>query len=415
MNEYDVLVIGGGAAGMMAAVMAAREGARVLLAERNEKLGKKVYITGKGRCNVTNAAEREEFFRNIKRNPRFFHAAWSALTNKDLMALLESLGVPLKVERGDRVFPVSDRASDITKALEGELRRLRATLRFDMRIRALLLDGNAVLGAETETGERLTAGAVILATGGKSYPSTGSTGDGYALAESAGHTVTKRLPSLVPIETVEQWPGEISGLTLKNVKLSAVSQGKTIFSEQGEMLMTHFGISGPLVLSLSSELPEEATGVKLYINLKPALDAKTLDERLLRDIHEQPRAKLLTILCGLAPRSLAETLVTLSGLSPSLCVSEMKSADRRALAALIQAMPLTVKGTRGFEEAVVTRGGVNVKEINPSTMESRMVSGLFFAGELIDIDALTGGFNLQLAFSTGALAGHSAAKKTAQA
>ncbi len=410
MTNADVLVVGGGAAGLMAAIAAARAGARVLLLERNEKLGKKIYITGKGRCNVTNAAEREDFFRNIVRNPRFLYAAFARLDNRALMSRIEEWGTPLKIERGERVFPVSDKASDITRAFERELRRLGVEVRLNARVSSLAVEDGRCAGVRLESGEELRAGAVVLATGGLSYPSTGSTGDGHRFAREAGLAVTECRPSLVPIDTVETWPAALSGLTLKNVRLTAALNGKTVFSEQGEMLLTHFGVSGPLVLSLSAYLPDDPRGASLLIDLKPALDEKTLDERLIREFQAEPRARLSTILCRLAPRSLAAELIRVGSLPGDVCASEIRAAQRREIVRLLKNVPLTVKGLRGFNEAVITRGGVSVKEINPSTMAARRVSGLYLAGELIDIDACTGGFNLQIAFSTGNLAGESAAK-----
>ena len=382
----EIIVIGGGAAGMMAAIGAARAGARVTLLERNEKLGKKIYITGKGRCNVTNAADEDSFMRAIVRNPRFCYAALSCLNNAGIMAFFEERGVPLKVERGERVFPVSDHASDITRALEREMARLGVAVTLNTRAQELMLDERgAAAGVVTERGRMLCADAVIVATGGQSYPSTGSTGDGWAMAEATGHRTKPALPALTSIETVESWPFALSGLSLKNVALSAFNaQNKRFYHEQGELLMTHFGISGPLALTLSSLLPEDPAGTRLELNLKPALDEATLDRRLVRDLE-------------------------LAGISPALPANALTQAQRRAIVRLLQAMPLTVKALRGLNEAIVTRGGVAVADINPSTMESRRVPGLYFAGETIDIDALTGGFNLTLAFSTGALAGQSAA------
>lgn len=404
----DVLVVGGGAAGLSAALFAARAGARVTLLERNEKLGKKIYITGKGRCNVTNTAEREDFMKQIVRNPRFLYAALSHLGSRDLMALLEALGVPLKEERGGRVFPVSDRASDVTRALEREILRLGATVRLNARAHELLLEDGAAAGVRLESGEEVRARAVIVATGGLSYPSTGSTGDGYRLAEAAGLALSPTRATLTPIETIEDWPGALSGLTLKNVRLGALNGKKKLFAEQGELLFTHFGLSGPLALSLSSALPDDCAGQRLTIDLKPALDEQTLDRRLVRDLTEMSRKQLITVMDALAPHNLALTLLNLAGLSPAQPAHSVTQAQRAALVKLIKAVPLTVKGLRGYLEAVVTRGGVDVKGINASTMEAKAMPHLYFAGEVLDVDALTGGFNLQIAFSTGALAGASA-------
>ena len=398
---------------MMAALFAARGGARVALVERNEKLGKKLYITGKGRCNLTNAAEMEEFQRSIFRNPRFMYASFAQLDNRGVMALIESQGVPLKVERGNRVFPQSDKSSDVIAALRRALEKDGVSVRLNARVEALLIEDGRCAGARLEGGETIRADAVILATGGLSYPSTGATGDGHRLARDTGHAVTATLPALVPIETVESWPGTLSGLSLKNVRLSAYAAGakreKRVFSEMGEMLFTHFGISGPLALTLSSVLPEDLSGVRFEIDLKPALDEQTLDARLLRDFKAMSRKQLITVMDGLAPHSLAEQLIKLSGLSPALPVNGVTAQQRAALLKTIKAVPLRPRSLRGFNEAIVTRGGVSVKDINPSTMQSKRVEGMYFAGELIDVDAATGGFNLQIAFSTGALAGKSAA------
>lgn len=411
-----LIVIGGGAAGMMAALFAAREGARVCLLERNEKLGKKVFITGKGRCNVTNTADEEEFMRRIFRNPRFMYTSFATLNNIETMQLFEELGVPLKVERGDRVFPVSDHSSDIIQALRRELEHLGVEIRYYERVEHLMVDDGICVGVQLESGEKLHADAVILATGGKSYSSTGSTGDGYRLAEECGHSIQRPLPSLVPIETRESWPATLMGLTLKNVRLSAwQSNGrkeKKLYSEMGEMLLTHFGISGPLVLTLSGLLPEDLSTVRLSIDLKPALDEATLDARLVRDFRELSRKQIVTAMDGLVPHNLGLQLLVLAGIPASTPIHSVTAEQRKSLVQILKNVPLTPKKLRGFEEAIVTRGGISVKDINPSTMESKRVSGLYFAGEVIDVDATTGGFNLQIAFSTGALAGKSAANRS---
>ena len=417
MGHRHVIVIGGGAAGMMAALFSARAGARTTLIERNEKLGKKVYITGKGRCNVTNAVGMDQFMRSVLRNPRFLYASFANLDNRGLMELLESLGVPLKVERGERVFPVSDKSSDVIQALRRALERCGVNIRLNARVARLNIAGGACVGVTLEDGDILSADAVIVATGGLSYPSTGSTGDGYGFAGAAGHGVKEPLPALVPLETVESWPANLMGLSLRNVRLSAWSKGgkkeKRIFSEMGEMLFTHFGVSGPLVLTLSSLLPEDLTGVRLSIDLKPALDEQTLDARLLRDFREMSRKQLISVMDGLAPHSLAEQLLRLTGLSPATPVNAVTAQQRRAILGILKDLPLTPKRLRGFEEAIITRGGVDVRGIDPSTMSSKLVQGLYFAGEVLDLDAETGGFNLQIAFSTGALAGKSAAEGAA--
>lgn len=398
---------------MMAALFAAREGARVILLERNEKLGKKVYITGKGRCNVTNAANEEEFMRRIFRNPRFMYASFACLSNVETMRLFESLGVPLKVERGERVFPVSDHSSDVIQGLRRELERLDVEIHYVARVSELIQADGRCTGVKLEDGRSFVADAVLLATGGVSYPATGSTGDGYRLAESAGHTLQTPRPSLVPIETKESWPATLMGLTLKNVRLSAWVQGakkeKRIYSEMGEMLFTHFGISGPLVLTLSGLLPEDLSAVRLSIDLKPALDEATLDARLVRDLQTLSRKQLTAVMDGLTPHNLGQQLLVLAGIPGTTPANSVTVQQRQTLVRLLKDVPLKPKRLRGFEEAIVTRGGVSVKEINPSTMESRIMPGLYFAGEMIDVDATTGGFNLQIAFSTGALAGSSAA------
>lgn len=408
-----IIVIGGGAAGMLAALFAADNGASVTLLERNEKLGKKVYITGKGRCNVTNAGDREAFMAAIKRNPRFLYAAFAGFDNQDMMELMEDLGVPLKVERGNRVFPVSDRANDITAALRKELERLDVQLRYDTRVESLIVEAGECRGVVLESGSKLFADSVIVCTGGCSYPSTGSTGDGYKFAEDAGHGVKQLIPALVPIDTKESWPALLSGLSLKNVALRAWKTGgkkkKYFYDEQGEMMFTHHGITGPLVLSLSSVMPEDMNGVAMAIDLKPALDDATLDARLLREFKEYSRKQLSHVMDTLVPHNLGMQILVLAGLSPQMPVNSVTAGQREQLRTMLKNIPLTPKCLRGFNEAIVTRGGVDVRGIDPSTMESKLIKGLYFAGEVMDVDAETGGFNLQIAFSTGALAGKSAA------
>ena len=403
-----VIVIGGGAAGMLASLFAARAGARVTLIERNEKLGKKVYITGKGRCNVTNAAEPDEFMRHILRNPRFMYASLATIDNNGIMDLIESLGVPLKVERGERVFPESDKANDINRCLERELMRLKVNIRLNCRVKSLLIENGACTGVLTDRGAE-KADRVIVCTGGVSYPLTGSTGDGHGFARDLGIQVTELMPALVPINTVEKWTSPLSGLSLKNVALRAYNGKKRIFSEQGEMLMTHFGISGPLVLTLSSLLPADLSNVRLSIDLKPALDDATLDARLVREIKENSRRSISSIMDQLTPHNLGLTILQLAGIPEGTPANAITQPQRAAIRMLLKDLPLTPASLRGFEEAIITRGGVSVKEINPSTLESKKIAGLYFAGEVLDVDATTGGFNLQIAWSTGALAGKSAA------
>ena len=398
---------------MMAALFSAENGASVCLLEKNEKLGKKVYITGKGRCNLTNTADSEQFMTHILRNPRFMYRALARLDNRDTMELFERLGVPLKVERGGRVFPVSDKAGDINDALRKRIAALGVEVRLHSTVRSLRIADGRCAGVELADGVFLPADAVVVATGGLSYPSTGSTGDGYRLAEEAGHRVTERLASLVPLETRESWPGMLTGLSLKNVRLTAFAEGKgkrrQIYSEQGEMLFTHFGISGPLVLTLSALLPADEAGVALSIDLKPALDERTLDARLVRDLRELSRKQLQSVMDGLVPHALGQQLLVLAGIPAGMPSHSVTAVQRRQLVTLLKNLPLTVSARRGYAEAIVTRGGVDVRGIDPATMESRLVRGLYFAGEVLDVDATTGGFNLQIAFSTGALAGTSAA------
>ncbi len=409
----NVLVVGGGAAGMMASLMAAREGARVTLLERNEKLGKKIYITGKGRCNVTNDCGREAFLSQVPRNGKFLYGALAALSPRDMMAFLENAGCPVKTERGNRVFPESDKASDVTKALVREMQKAGVTVRLNARVQSLVTEGEHAAGLLLDTGEALAADAVILATGGWSYPVTGSTGDGYRLAAEAGHSVLPPVPSLVPLVCREEWPKQLQGLSLKNVRLTGACGSKTVYSEQGEMLFTHFGISGPLVLEMSSHLlgfPPDVWRVSL--DLKPALSPEQLDARLKRDFEAMSRKQFSSVLQGLLPGRLAELFPALLGIPGDKPVNQISRPERTRLLALLKELPLPVLSTRPLEEAIVVRGGVDVNEISPATMESRRISGLYFAGELVDVDAHTGGFNLHIAFCTGTLAGRSAAKQS---
>ncbi len=401
-----VFVIGGGPAGMIAAANAARSGHQVTLFERNEKLGKKLYITGKGRCNVTNIADRDAFFEHVLRNPRFLYSAFSHFDNKALMDRIEQAGVPLKTERGGRVFPVSDKSNDILRACEKIVRESGVTVRLNTRVEDILVQDGAVNGIRVD-GKSLTCDAAVVATGGISYPQTGSTGDGYTFARATGHTIEEPVASLVPLVTEENWPRELAGLTLKNVTLSAEKKGKEIFSELGELLFTHFGISGPLVLSLSGVIAGQPAGTRLAIDLKPALTHEQLDARLLRDLQEGARQQVKTALHALLPQRLLESVLELAQIDGALPVGQLSKTMRLRLVELLKALPLTVSGARGLNEAVVTRGGVSVKDVNASTMESKRVKGLYFAGEVLDLDATTGGYNLQIAWSTGALAGDS--------
>lgn len=403
-----VAVIGGGAAGMMAAAEAARGGAAVTLFEKNEKLGKKLYITGKGRCNVTNACDRDGFFASVVTNPRFLYSAFSAFDNHDMMSLMEEQGVPLKTERGGRVFPESDKSSDILRAMERFVRTSGVTVRLNTRVSAIRTEEGAVSGVKLADGSVFPCDAVIVATGGVSYPQTGSTGDGYRFAEALGHTLEPRHGALVPLETVETWPGELSGLTLKNVTLTACRDGKKLFeSETGEMLFTHFGVSGPLVLTLSSMIAGKAEGVSLAIDLKPGLTLEQMDARLLRDLDANKAKNLSGALHALLPERLLLQVMASAGVDPQKKVAELTKVERLKLRDTVKALPLTVSRARPVEEAIVTHGGVSVKNVRAKDMASKLVSGLYFAGEVLDVDAVTGGYNLQIAWSTGALAGRS--------
>ncbi len=411
-----IVVIGGGAAGMMAAISAAEGGASVTLLEPNERLGKKLNITGKGRCNVTNDSDMAGLLANIPRNGKFLYSAFSRFDGRDAMAFFEGLGVPLKVERGGRVFPVSDRSFDVSAALERRLRALRVTV---LRRRALEVrtDGGAVSGVETEEGE-LPAEAVILATGGVSYPATGSTGDGHRMAAQAGHTVTPLSGSLVPLEGVIA-PGipcgRLQGLSLRNVGLSVFESGKKIYTDFGELLFTHFGVSGPLVLSASAHMRRfDKKTYRLEIDLKPALDAVQLDRRLLSDFSKYANHDFRNALDDLLPQKLIPVAVALSGVPEREKVHDLTREQRQALAQILKHFPVEITGPRPAADAIVTSGGVKVSEIDPNTMESKLVKGLYFAGELIDTDAYTGGFNLQIAWATGRAAGQAAAKNGTQ-
>ena len=406
MSALSVAVIGGGAAGQMAAVKAAEKGHRVTLLDKNEKLGKKLYITGKGRCNVTNDCGRDGFFANVIRNPRFLYSAYAAFSERDMMAFLERNDCSVKVERGQRVFPVSDKSSDVQRALDRALKATGVTIRLNTDVRKITAANGAVTGLLTERGEEPFE-RVILTTGGLSYPSTGSTGAGFEMARALGHTVTDLRPSLVPLETVESWPFALSGITLKNVRLTVRKGGKTIYAEQGEMLLTHFGVSGPLVLTASAYIAEDPAGTELSIDLKPAIPAEELHARLQRLVQENPKKAVGGAFSGVLPTRLLDAVFDQARIQPWAPASSFTKEQRTAMVNALKGMPLTVKGTRPFSEAVVTRGGISVKEVKPSTLESKIVSGLIFAGEILDVDAFTGGFNLQIAWSTGALAGGS--------
>ena len=404
-----VCVIGGGAAGMMAAIRASSLGARVTLIERNDVCGKKLRITGKGRCNVTNACDVREFMMHVPTNPRFLYSALNAFSTEDTMAFFEDAGVPLKVERGRRVFPVSDKAQDIVSALISTVKKNGVQIVCG-RVSSLEIADGAVIGCRI--GDRLIeADAVIIATGGRSYPGTGSDGDGYALARSAGHTVTPLVPSLVPITSRSKICPSLQGLSLKNVSLviKDTSTGKNVYEDFGEMMFTHFGLTGPMILSASAHLTDVRQGkYEAHINLKPALDAKELDARIRSDFAKYANKDFINALSDLLPSKLIPIAVTLSGIDPRKKVNSVTREERAALCSVISDLRISIDGFRPIAEAIITKGGVDTKEINPKTMESKLCRGLFFAGEVIDVDAYTGGYNLQIAFSTGVLAGEAA-------
>ena len=402
----DLVVIGGGPAGMMCAAMAARRGLSVILLDRNLQLGRKLRITGKGRCNLTNACDTRTFMANIPGDGRFLYSAMSRFGTAEVMAFFESLGVKLKVERGNRVFPVSDDANEIADALAAYCREQGVALRRCSAREIELRDG-AVCAVTTDRG-RIPCRAAALCTGGMSYPKTGSDGTGYRLAEACGHTLVPPRPSLVPLESDDGWCAEMQGFSLKNVVLTAYEDGKPVFRELGEMLFTHFGVSGPLVLSASAKLRHlDSAACRLEIDLKPALDEQKLDARLLRDIEENPKRSFHSLLGGLAGRSMVPVLIRLSGIPGETRCSSLTREQRYRLIGLLKAFPVSIRGPRPIDEAIVTAGGVCTKEVNPRSMESKLVRGLYFAGEVLDLDAYTGGFNLQIAWCTGYVAGNS--------
>lgn len=398
-----IAVIGGGAAGMLAAIVAARfEGNEVILIEKNKFMGIKLNITGKGRCNVTNNTEIDKLMQNTASNGRFLYSAYSAFPPESVMEFFEDLGVPLKTERGDRVFPQSDRAKDITEALKRELKNQGVTVK-QLRAEEIIVNDGKVVSVRAED-EEISCERVILATGGLSYPKTGSSGDGYKMAQELGHTVTKCSPSLVSLKLKGDIPKRLEGLSLKNIRATMVQNGKKIFDDFGEMLFTDTGVSGPVILSMSAHYEKDAKS-EIIIDLKPALDKKTLDKRILRDFEANINRDFSNSLGGLLPSKMIPVIVELSKISPLKKVNEITKEERERLVDLLKGIRLDITGTGGYNEAVVTKGGVSVKEINPKTMESKIVKGLYFAGEIIDVDAYTGGFNLQIAWSTAYLSG----------
>ena len=408
-----VIVVGGGAAGMFAAIAAAKNGHQVTLYEKNEKLGKKIFITGKGRCNITNAADMEELFDAVVTNSKFLYSSFYGYTNQNVIDFFEDAGVPVKIERGNRVFPISDHSSDVIRALEREMKKVGVKVCLNTEVKSVEAEKgkfNKLVLKDTTT---QTADACIVATGGLSYRSTGSTGDGFRFAENVGHKVTQCFPSLVPMETKEPWICELQGLSLRNVEAKILDGKKELYKDFGEMLFTHFGVSGPLIISASSYVGKkfmDKNGQKkeltLEIDLKPALTEEQLDQRVLRDFEENHNRQFKNAITKLFPTKLIPVMLELGGIDPEKKVNSIEKEERKQFVHLIKHFRMTLTGLRDYPEAIITKGGVNVKEIDPGTMESKLVKGLYFAGEVLDLDALTGGFNLQIAWSTGYAAGN---------
>ncbi len=403
----NVIVVGGGAAGMMAAVFAARNGQNVQLLEKNEKLGKKLFITGKGRCNITNAADIEDLFTAVTSNPKFLYSGFYSFTNQQVIDFFEELGVKTKIERGERVFPVSDHSSDVIAAFSRELKSLGVTVSLHTEVRELLCEQDKVCGVLLTNGKKMKADAVIVATGGISYPSTGSTGDGYRFAKETGHRVTELLPSLVPMEVRQWYAKELQGLSLRNIEICITDGKKKLYEEFGEMLFTHYGVTGPVILSASSVVGKtlRKKELTLHIDLKPALSEEQLDKRILREFDTNHNKQYKNSIDSLFPAKLKPVMIELSEIEPEKKVNEITKEERQRLVHLIKDFTMTLTGLRSYNEAIITKGGVSVKEIDPGTMESKKMKGLYFAGEVLDLDAMTGGYNLQIAWSTGYLAG----------
>lgn len=413
----NIVIVGAGAAGMLAAVSAAQNGAHVILLDKNEKIGKKLFITGKGRCNVTNSCDRDLFFSNIVSNGKFLYGAFSQFNNRDICELIENGGCRLKEERGGRIFPESDHSSDIIKALKKLLDKNNVEIRLHATVKKILIreweNEKRAYGVELLNGEKIIADNVIVATGGLSYSGTGSTGDGYRFAQELGHTVISPKPGLVPLKTKEGWVKKLQGLSLKNVAVSLKCDAKVIYSDVGEMLFTHFGVSGPLILSASSYYSGKYDNQKvdLLLDLKPGLSLEQLDKRVLKDFESNHNKDFKNALDKLLPQKIIPVVVELSGIYGNKKVNEITQEERKRLVSLLKELKMTITGTEDINLAIITKGGIHVKEINPKTMESKLVKNLFFAGEIIDVDALTGGFNLQVAWSTGYVAGVSAVKR----
>lgn len=407
----NVIVVGGGAAGMMAAIFAARNGQNVTLLEKNEKLGKKIFITGKGRCNITNASEIEDLFSAVISNPKFLYSGFYSFTNDQVIHFFEELGVATKIERGNRVFPVSDHSSDVIAALTREMQHLKVKVQLHCEVKELLINNEReIKGVRLANGKKMTADAVVVATGGISYPSTGSTGDGYRFARNCGHKVTELFPSLVPMEVKEWYAKELQGLSLKNIEIHITDGKKKLYDEFGEMLFTHYGVTGPVILSASSIVGKtlEKKELVLHIDLKPALTEEQLDKRLLREFEANHNKQFKNAIDSLLPAKLRPVIIELSGIEEEKKVHEITKEERLNLLRLIKDFHMTLIGLRGYNEAIITKGGISVKEIDPGTMESKLIKNLYFAGEVLDLDAVTGGYNLQIAWSTGYLAGISA-------
>ena len=408
--KFDGIVIGGGPAGMFAAITAAQQGSRVLLLEKNDRLGKKLLITGNGRCNVTNHCDEREVLQNIPRNGRFLFSAMAAYPPEKIMQFFEGNGCPLKTERGNRVFPVSDKAASVLDCLRDQLRKTHVTVQ-TAKVRSIIIEDGIAVGVETDK-EKIRAGWVILATGGASYPTTGSTGDGYTMAAKLGHTIIPAEGSLVPLETAGQDCQEMQGLSLRNVGVKLLNaKGKVLYKDFGELLFTHFGISGPTVLSASAHLKGE--GCRISLDLKPALEEGKLDDRILRDLEMYQNRSMENALTDLLPRSMIPVVLRRLGIDPNLQANSLKKQQRRALVELLKNFTIEITGKRPVAEAIITSGGIKISEIDPKTMASKLVPGLYFAGEIIDCDAYTGGFNLQIAWATAYAAGMAAAEKTA--
>lgn len=403
-----VLIIGAGAAGMYASIAAAKHGHEVHLYEKNEKPGKKLFITGKGRCNLTNACDIEGLLHAVKSNPKFLYSSFYTHTNEDVIRFFEENGMKTKIERGERVFPVSDHASDVIHTLEKQIRYCHVHLHLGCEVKKLLIKDSVFSGIMLSDGSTIQGDACIVTTGGCSYPLTGSTGDGYRFAKEAGHTVTALSPSLVPIETEEKWVKDLMGLSLRNIELTVKDGKKELYRDFGEMLFTHFGLSGPVILSASSEVGYllKQRPLSFLIDLKPALSEEQLDHRLLRDFETQKNKQFKNSLGKLLPAKLIPVIVSLSGIEPEKKIHDLSKEERQRLIHLLKHFHLTATGLRSWSEAIITRGGVSVKEVDPGTMESKKVKNLYFAGEVLDLDAVTGGFNLQIAWSTAFMAGN---------